>query len=300
MNTVLVVIVAAAVVALLSYCVIRWKDRRIVYAAVLVTVVIPLVWRSNPAVEVSPEVRQAYASIDKVPLNGVVMISIDYDGGSEAELQPMLLAIARHCFTKNLKVILTGQWPNGLPLGQGGMEEMARACGKEYGKDFVNIGYRPGRQALMVGIGLSGLRQYFTTDFRGVPLDSFSFMRSVRNYGQIDRLVGLEAGAEGDYWVQYAGAQFGLRIVLGVTGVMATSAYPYLQAGQIDGLIGGLRGAAEYETLVQHPGRGIWGMNSQSYVHLLIILFVILGNVTFYLDQRKRPKAKPEGKAEAG
>jgi hypothetical protein len=270
-------------------------DRRVLYALVLVVVILPLIWRSSPKVEVSPEVEQAYRSLQQVPANGVVLVSIDYDGASEAELQPMLSAVLRQCFRRNVRVIMMAQWPLGLTLGQTGLEQVAAEFRKEYGRDYINIGYRPGGAALMVGLGKEGFRRYFSRDYQGRAIDDFPIMKDIRNYGQIDRLVGLEAGAMGDHWVQYAGAQFGLRIILGVTGVMATSAYPYLQAKQIEGLVGGLRGAAEYETLIGHPERGIWGMNSQSYVHLLIILFVLIGNVTFYLTRRRRPKPAAEG-----
>jgi hypothetical protein len=278
----------------------RWLaslDRRVIYALVLVVTIIPLVWKSNPPIEVSPEVQMAYSSLDKVPAGGIVMFSIDYDGASEAELQPMLMAMLRHCFARSVRVIMTAQWPLGMPLGQMALDSVAAEYHKVYGQDYINVGYRPGGSALMVGLGKSGFRQYFLRDFRGTPIDSAPFMRTVQNYGQIDRLVGLEAGASGDAWVQYAGAQFGLRIVLGVAGVMATSMYPYLDAKQIEGLVGGLRGAAEYEMLINHPHRGVWGMNSQSYVHVLIVILVILGNLTFYFEQRAK-KRGPGGRGQ--
>lgn len=262
-------------------------DRRLIYLLMFLAILIPIMIRSVPEIEISDQVRQAYNSIERVPQGGIVMISIDYDPSSEAELQPMLIAILHHCFQRDIKVILTGQWPLGIPLGQAALELIATQYGKVYGRDYVNIGYRPGGQALMVGIGQSGFRQYFNRDFRGTPIDSFAFMRRVANYDQIDRLVALEAGAAGDLWVQYAGAQFGLKIILGVTGVMATSMYPYLDAGQIQGLLGGLKGAAEYETLVHRPQQASWFMNSQSFGHLLIIVLVILGNLASYLERHR-------------
>jgi len=272
-------------------------DRRVIYVLVLIVTIIPLIWKSSPPIEISPEVQMAYNSLDKVPAGGIVMFSIDYDGASEAELQPMLMAMLRHCFARNVRVIMTAQWPLGMPLGQMALDSAAAEFDKVYGADYINVGYRPGGNALMVGLGKSGFRQYFLRDFRGMPIDSAPFMRTVHNYGQIDRLVGLEAGASGDLWVQYAGAQFGLRIILGVAGVMATSMYPYLDAKQIEGLVGGLRGAAEYETLISHPHRGIWGMNSQSYVHVLIVVLVILGNLTFYFERRAKKKG-PGGRGQ--
>ena len=41
---------------------------------------------------------------------------------------------------------------------------------------------------------------------------------------------------------------------------MATDYYPYLQAGRIFGLMGGLKGAAEYEILAENPGPAVQGM----------------------------------------
>jgi len=63
--------------------------------------------------------------------------------------------------------------------------------------------------------------------------------------------------------------------------------YPYLQAGQIEGIIGGLKGAAEYEKLVEHPGGGIVGMTAQSVGHIAIIIFIILGNIGYFAIRRK-------------
>ena len=36
---------------------------------------------------------------------------------------------------------------------------------------------------------------------------------------------------------------------------MAPGLYPFLRSGQINGLIGGLQGAAEYETLIGQKGK---------------------------------------------
>jgi hypothetical protein len=51
-------------------------------------------------------------------------------------------------------------------------------------------------------------------------------------------------------------------------------------------LIGGLRGAAEYEGLVGAKGRAIAGMDAQSATHLAIILLVVTCNL-FYFSLRR-------------
>ncbi len=261
-------------------------DRRIIYAIIGIAVIVPLVLKIKMPIRVSDTVRNAYHSVDRLQSGSIVMISIDYDAASEPELQPMLIAVLRHCFKKDIKVVLLGHWALGLPLGEIALNKVAAEYKKVYGADYINLGYRPGYSALMVGIGRE-IRDFFSTDYRGVPLDSFPFMRKVHNYQQIDLLVGLEAGATGDAWVQFAGARFGLKMFLGATGVSAPDLYPYIQANQITGLIAGLQGAAEYEILVKETGTGTLGMPTQSVVHGLIILFIILGNLSYFILRKK-------------
>jgi hypothetical protein len=262
-------------------------DRRIIYLALGVVVLIPVIFKMVKPIRVSEPVQSAYRSIDDLQEGSVVMVSIDYDASSEPEIQPMLLSVLRHCFAKKHKVVLLGQWALGLPFGEIGLNAVAPEFNAAYGVDYVNLGYRPGYRALMVGLGRE-FRDFFATDYRSVPVDSLPLMRKIHNYNDVDLLVGLEAGQAGDEWIQFAGARYGLKIVIGATGVIAPDMFHYLQARQIRGLIGGLQGAAEYETLVKHPGTGIAGMVAQSWAHLLLLLFIILGNVGYFVMRRKR------------
>ena len=57
--------------------------------------------------------------------------------------------------------------------------------------------------------------------------------------------------------------------------------------------MGGMKGAAEYESLVKQQFgitgrmRAMEGMGSQSAGHLLIMLFVILGNIAYFVNKRR-------------
>lgn len=264
-------------------------DRRIIYSVLALVVILPLVLKPKIAVRISDPVRDAYNAIEKLPAGSVVMISIDFDPSSAPEVQPMLIALLRHCFKKDLKVILTGQLALGLPLGEIALNQVAPEYQKVYGTDYVNIGYRPGYTAMMVGIGRE-IRDFFKTDYRDVPLDSFEFMRRVHNYRDIALLVSLAHGAVADAWIQYAGARFKQKIVVGCTGVNAPGMFQYYRAHQIEGIIGGLQGASEYETLVEKPGSATLGMPAQSAAHGLLILLLIFGNIAFLFSRKKTKK----------
>jgi hypothetical protein len=273
-------------------------DRRFIYLSLGLVVIIPIIFKLVLPIRVSEPVRAAYETIEKLPEGSTIMVSIDYDASSEPELQPMLLSVLRQCFARKHKVVLLGQWALGLPFGEIGLNAVsdeinARAASAAdsviYGRDYVNLGYRPGYRALMVGLGRE-FRDFFAADYRGTPLDSLPLMKGVHNYNNIDLLVGLEAGQAGDEWIQYAGARYGLKIVIGSTGVIAPDMFHYLQARQIRGLVGGLQGAAEYETLVKKAGTGVAGMVAQSTAHVLLLIFILLGNVAYFVMKgRKQP-----------
>lgn len=271
-------------------------DRRIIYLLLALAVLIPILLKLVLPITISEPVKSAYAAIEDLSDGSVVMVSIDYDASSAPEVQPMLLSVLRHCFAKRHKVVMLGQWPLGLPFGEIGMTTVvdeingaarSPADSVRYGVNYVNLGYRPGYRALMVGLGRE-IRDFFATDYRSVPVDSLPLMRPIHNYNDIDLLVGLEAGQAGDEWIQYAGARYGLQIVVGATGVVAPDMFHYMQARQIKGLIGGLQGAAEYETLMRRPGTGTAGMVPQSWAHLLLLAFIVLGNVGYFVMRRKK------------
>ncbi|MBN2465140.1 hypothetical protein JXD38_05915 [candidate division WOR-3 bacterium] len=262
-------------------------DSRILYLLLALAVALPLIIKPRTDIRVSEPVRSAFQAVDKLAPGSVIMISIDFDPSSAPEVQPMLISILRHAFRENVKVIVMGQLALGLPLAEIALNQVAPEMNKVYGKDYVNIGYRPGYTAMMVGIGRE-IRDYFRTDYRGVPLDSFEFMRKVHNYKDIGLLVSLAHGAVADVWIQFVGGRYNQDIIVGCTGVNAPNLYQYLNAGQIEGIIGGLQGAAEYETLIEKPGSATLGMPAQSWGHGLIILLLIIGNVGFLLAKKRK------------
>jgi hypothetical protein len=63
--------------------------------------------------------------------------------------------------------------------------------------------------------------------------------------------------------------------------------YPYIQSGQLVGLLAGMKGAAEYEQMVRRPGLGISGMVAQSSVHVMVVIFIIFANIVYFLEKRR-------------
>jgi hypothetical protein len=111
----------------------------------------------------------------------------------------------------------------------------------------------------------------------------------VKSSRDIDFVMTLSSGDPGVlHWIIYFNARYGTPIGAATTGIMAPQQYPYLSSGQLVGLLGGMKGAAEYEMLVDMQARAIAGMDSQSIVHLLLVVFIVIGNIILFYQKRKK------------
>ena len=113
-------------------------------------------------------------------------------------------------------------------------------------------------------------------------------MKGIHNYDQIAIIIDLASSSTPTSWIQFAHEQFRAKVAAGVTAVMATDYYPFLQTGQLTGFMNGLKGASDYEVLLKRQDKASLGMASQSIAHALIIAFVILGNVGYLATRRRQ------------
>ena len=103
-----------------------------------------------------------------------------------------------------------------------------------------------------------------------------------------DLVFDLAAGDSIEFWwIPYGQGKYKIPFAAGCTAVMAPDLFPFFQSGQLRGFLGGLVGAAEYEKLVELPGTATAGMSAQSVTHLIIALFIILGNAGYFLVRRR-------------
>lgn len=253
-------------------------DRRFIFVLVALATAGPLLFPVNLPISVSPRVRAAYETIDRLPAGSMVLLSLDYEPDIMAELQPMAKSVLRHCFRKGLKPVVLTLYPAAPGLIEEALRVSSEAEGKRRNVDFVFLGYKSGSQSVILGLGES-IRAMFPRDFWGTPLDSIPVMRGINDYGDFPLVVNLSGSAIADYYIRIAATRYQRPMVLGSTAVMTADYYPYLSSGQILGLIGGMKGAAEYERLNDLFGDARRGMDAQSLVHVVIVVLVILGNV---------------------
>jgi len=269
----------------------RKLDLRWLY--VLVAVIIAGALLVPVRLPMTPEdaVVRTFRFIDALPRGSAVLVALDFDPQAKAELEPITKALLRHCFRKDLRVVGMTFWWTGAAL----MQQIFDSVADEYpdaevGRDFVYLGYQPGGMAQVItGMG-ENITGVFRQDYQNRPTPAMPIFRDVSSLKDISYIVDLAAGGTPMPWILYAGDRYGIPMGVGCTAVTGPEMFVRLDAGQINGLVAGLRGAADYETLLGEPDLGIGGMFAQSIIHALIIVFVVIGNIVYFSSHRRSRK----------
>lgn len=278
--------------------------RRVIFLLMALAVAIPILLQAQFPEKATGLAEATFDEIEKLNEGDIVLLAYDFDPASEGELGPMATAFARHCSEKNLKMVFMALWPVGPQMIDETIDRVIKADfpDREYGIDYCNMGFKSGNEGVIKVI-VTDFRQLYTTDSAGTSIDNIPMMKDIKSVQDFDLVINVSAGYPGTKeWVQYAVSPYPDKITLvgGCTGVQAPLLYPYIPE-QLPGLLGAIKGAAEYEQLVlmkygvkdadgkpdvkANPGKyreGIRRMGPQLVAHVLMIVLIILGNVIYF------------------
>lgn len=269
-------------------------DRRWVFLGMALAILIPMLFPFQMEFSIDRRVQALYDEIEALPAGSTVLISADFDPASRPELEPFYRANLHHLFRKDVKVVELTLWEYAPPLVLPILDEIAAMYGKEYGRDYAFLGYKPGKELAIKAIG-ENLVKAFPSDSRGRPIGSLPVMQGFKQAKDFALLINVSAGFPGtrEYVLQIQG-QYDLKLASATTAVSAPDYIPYYKAGQLFGLSGGIPGSAQYEKLVfpdgADPGIPLMGgpaYNVVSMGHLYIILLIVMGNLAYVLTRRR-------------
>ena len=283
-------------------------DKRWIFLLMLLCVAIPI-YVIGKTGNTFPEVHtilsyNVFNEIEKLNEGDPILLSFDFDPASEGELGPMATSFTRHACEKKLKIYFMALWPVGPQMIDDNIEKVIKPDFPHlvYGEDYVNIGFKPGNEGVIKVI-VTDLRELYTTDDRGTAINNVPMMEGIHSVRDFDLVVNVSAGYPGTKeWVQYAVTPWPdqIRLVAGCTGVQAPLLYPYIPE-QLPGLLGAIKGAAEYEKLVMDKYGGddpdpkyfeaLRRMGPQLVAHILIILLIVIANLVYFTERRREARS---------
>jgi len=265
-------------------------DRRLIYVLVAVLVFLPLVWKFSLPMFVSPPAQSFFNTVEAVPDDKLVIVACDFGAGTRGENEPQARATIEHLMKSGKKFAILGFDIQGPEFAQSLAEKAQKKYQREYGQDWCNWGFKTGGSQTLMGLA-KDVPGTIKEDREGRPIRSLKVMEGIHTIQDIGLIAEFTGAGMLPMYIQFIQGVYGTPLVQGCTGIIGPEQYPYLDSGQLKGLLVGMKGAAEYEKLVGYEGDGTRAMIPQSVAHLLLMGLIVLGNVGLFAARRREQRA---------
>jgi hypothetical protein len=131
------------------------------------------------------------------------------------------------------------------------------------------------------------MHKAFGKDLYGTPVEEIPMMENIRTWKDVALIIETtNSGPDVEGLLRQWKSPYGTPIAINVGSVMAPALIPYYPH-QVLAVIIGNRGGSEYEKLIGKPGPGLASLDAVSTSHLLVIIFILIGNIAYLRTKRR-------------
>jgi hypothetical protein len=238
-------------------------------------------------IPISDQTRNVYALVDELQPGDIMFVDMGYESGTIAFMEPGMVAIFRHAMTNGAKIVMVSTGVES-PMLVGRLMDKVKpeSFGYVYGTDWVHLGFIAGGEPSYASL-LGDINGLVTEDYQGTPTSQLPLMAELGapTADKID-LVGIwTAGGEVvEGWIRQAAVRYDLTFITEVNEMMVPTLLPYYPIN-LDGILNGGIGAAEYENLSGFAGEAIKLSDMMTMGGLVVLIFLILGNIGYLMTK---------------
>ncbi len=237
-----------------------------------------------------------YNEIESVPPGARVLLAVDYEPALAGEMRMAASSVIEHLMVRGANITLISTVPAGPILGQNLVETVQlRKPDYQLAAHLVNLGYLPG--------GTTSLLEFSDRPFYAAPLDYQGYkvwgehpalkdVKTIRDFALV--LVLTDSAETGRAWVEQVSPRLGsVPLAMVASAQAGPLLLPYVNSGQVTGMLSGLTGGAMYEQKTDRVNLANLSWNSyQSGMLAGILMLVIGGVISAGINVARKPRAK--------
>lgn len=268
-------------------------DERYIYIVLFVILSIPLISPMGLPLRISEQPTKTFEYIENLEPGSIVVYGYDASAITYMDQGPGAKAVLRHLMRRpGIRIV-------GLTIGTEGEMFWNRDIedvgphDKEYGVDYVWLGFIPGTETGLAAALENPSLAYGGKDAYGTSFDDLLLMQDFKSGEDAELMVEMCLGGAGFFaWLRQAADAYSKTYIAVPLGAEAGSYISFLRTGQVYSWVAGTRQAAEYQILLGEPGPIVATMDAQSIAHIFSILLIIVGNVMYYMQKSSRKEDK--------
>jgi hypothetical protein len=255
-------------------------DRRVIWWILVAVIAYAYIRPMGLPIMVSESTLLSYNALDELKAGDKVILTIIGPGILD-EQGPTYTMVIRWLLEKGVKIVFVATFgPEQAPIIEFYAKETNMRRDYVYGSDFVNLGFIPGWETMVAGLG-SDFQDIAKVDAYGTPTSELELTKDINDASSFAAWVGVT----GLFPIRHWNAPYGTTLITMCSAADAPGFTTYAEAGQLTGLIVGKTGGAEMEFLLGKPGKNIRDMDAVTLGLGLTIFFVVLGNISLVVKK---------------
>jgi len=270
-------------------------NKTFVQGSLIILLLIPLSRPLGLPILIGQHSKDFYQIIEEIPLNSKILFSQVTPVVLMGDLIPQAIPVSYHLMSlakeRNWQIYFVGIGsPDGI-LKLIDSEIWAtigwpEEYGLKYGEDWCNLGFVAGGDVAWSTFA-TDIRAVIQYDREGNHIDSLPMMQDVNSVTDFDII--FNNGEYNSVIVRQWGQPYNKPLMLlCLTGAVVQDVEPFYRAGQVKEYLAGVKGAADYELLVNRPGKAIASLDAISVSHIFLIILIALGNVIYLAEKAEK------------
>ena len=276
-----------------------WR-RNWIYGLLLAALLLGL-WSANAPPDSRPHswpgVSAAHSAIDSLPADSVVLVNWAYDPSNAGEMDLAALPVIEHLLEKGARLLVVSQLPGGpatarrlIAVARSGASQAALS--RQLGDSLVEGGYLPGGAASLPLLGQAPA-QSVPVDMQGRSVGNRAAIKALSTDSPALLLILAARSEDVQRWIEQVQPLNDASIVAVTSAAVDPAIRPYVDSGQIAGLVSGYAGGMEYRTLMadvlskadqESQRRHITGQN---WALVVLLLVVAVGRLAGLAERRE-------------
>lgn len=264
-------------------------DKRWSYLLLFILVLLPMLRPIGMPIAVSELTKEYYAQLQTLEAGDIVLVSWSTEYSGYMELKPGMIATHKYYIKNDIKMFICLGHPEGLALVDALLDVELKGYMQKYdytyGEDYIILGFALPNQAATLAMA-TDFHGSVKVDWNGDPIEG-TFLDRIESGADIDMISDFTTGAGNPGLINHIVLTFGTPMIQNQIGVSLPGSFMNLDAKLITGLLASTKGGSELELLMSEPGPGLIAMDAFSFGHILLILFIIIGNIGYYGHSRR-------------
>ena len=248
----------------------------------LILMIIPAVNPLGVPIPVSEYTREVYDFIENLPDGSVIVVATNVGVALWPEEETFAKAVLWQLGKSTNKYVIVNFGADSPVLMAGALDDLNYLNtfpDKIYGDDYALMGFLAGGETAMAAFATNPGGAY-KNDYYGTPVEQLPIVKELQSASDIDLIIHI-TGSDADSPVRQWVETFHIPYAAAPTIGWVPTYMPYYNAGQLVGLIAGIRGGAEYELLIGRPSSGLAITDALSLAFLYTIILAVLGNIDY-------------------